>query len=67
VLKTPEGTQIWSKKNLRAQPSASEKNLHLYLSSSLLAPGDYILTVRGVPTLGSAKTVAEYAFRVSNK
>jgi hypothetical protein len=30
----------------------------------LLPPGDYILTLRGLPTAGSPETVAEYAFRV---
>jgi hypothetical protein len=67
VLQTPEGKQVWSKKNLQAQPSASGKNVRLYLSSTLLPPGDYVLTLLGLPALGSPKTVAEYAFRISNK
>jgi hypothetical protein len=67
VLQTPEGTQIWSKKNLQAHSSASGKNVRLYLSSTLLAPGDYILVLRGLPTPGTPEIVAEYVFRVSKK
>ena len=64
VLQTAEGKRIWSKGDLEAQAFPGGKRILLYLSSSLLPPGDYILTVRGLPTAGSPETVAEYAFRV---
>jgi len=64
VLQTAESKQIWSQGDLNAQPFSSGKRVVLELSSSLLPPGDYILTLRGLPTKGSPETVAEYAFRI---
>jgi hypothetical protein len=65
VLQTAESKRIWSKGDLEAQAFPGGKRiLLLYLSSSLLPHGDYILTVRGLPTPGSPETVAEYPFRV---
>jgi hypothetical protein len=64
VLQTAESKRIWSKEDLEAQVFPGGKRILLYLSSSLLPPGDYILTLRGLPTAGSPETVAEYAFRV---
>ncbi len=68
VLETVEGRQVWSSEgNLEAQAFPGGKRVFLDLSSSMLPPGDYILTVRGLPASGSAETVAEYAFRVENR
>ena len=64
VLQTAESKQIWSKGDLEAQSFPGGKRILLYMSSSLLPPGDYILTVHGLPTAGSPETVAEYSFRV---
>lgn len=64
VLQTAESKQIWSKGNLEAQAFPGGKRILLYMSSSLLPPGDYILIVHGLPTAGSPETVAEYSFRV---
>jgi hypothetical protein len=63
-LQTAESKRIWSKGDLKAQAFPGGKRILLYLSSSLLSPGDYILTLRGLPTAGSPETVAEYAFRI---
>jgi len=68
VLETVEGRQVWgSEANLKAQAFPGGKRVFLDLSSSMLPPGDYILTVRGLPASGSAETVAEYTFRVANR
>jgi hypothetical protein len=64
VLQTAESKRIWSKGDLEAQAFPGGKRILLYLSSSLLPPGDYILTLRGLPTAGRPETAAEYAFRV---
>ena len=64
VLQTAESKRIWSKGDLEAQAFPGGKRILLYVSSSLLPPGDYILTVHGLPTDGSPETVAEYSFRV---
>ena len=64
VLQTAESKRIWSQGDLEAQAFPGGKRILLYLSSSLLPPGVYILTVRGLPTAGSPETVAEYSFRV---
>ncbi len=65
MLQTVEGTRIWSQGDLTAQLSSGGKRVVLELSSSLLPPGDYILTLRGLPTKGWPETVAEYAFRIA--
>jgi hypothetical protein len=67
VLQTVESKRIWSKNDLEAQAFPGGKRILLYLSSSLLPPGDYILTVRGLPTAGNPETVAEYAFRIGKR
>jgi hypothetical protein len=64
VLQTAESKRVWSKRDLEAQAYPGGKRIVLSLSSSLLPPGDYILTLRGLPSAGSPETVAEYAFRV---
>jgi hypothetical protein len=64
VLQTAESKRVWSKGDLEAQAFPGGKRILLYLSSTLFPPGDYILTLRGLPTAGSPETVAEYAFRV---
>ena len=64
VLQTAESKRIWSKGDLEAQAFPGGKRVLFYISSSLLPPGDYILTLRGLPTAGSPETVAEYSFRV---
>ena len=67
VLQTAESKRIWSKGDLEAQAFPGGKKILLYLSSSLLPPGDYILTLRGLPKAGSPETVAEYAFRIGKR
>jgi hypothetical protein len=64
VLQTVENKRIWSEGNLNAQTFPGGKRIFLDLSSSLLPPGDYILTLRGLTAAGRSETVAEYAFRV---
>ena len=67
VLQTAESKRIWSKGDLEAQAYPGGKRIVLSLSSSLFPPGDYILTLRGLPTTGTPETVAEYAFRIGKR
>jgi len=67
VLATVEGRQVASEANLQAETFPGGLRIFLDISSSLLMPGDYILTVRGVPATGRIETIAEYAFRIRNK
>jgi hypothetical protein len=67
VLETVEGKQVWSESNLQPQKFPGGMRIFLDLSSSVLASGDYILTVRGLPPTGRAETVAEYTFRIANR
>ena len=67
LLQTVEGQQVWSERSLQAETFLSEKRIFLDLSRRLLAPGDYILTVRGLPAAANPETVAEYSFRVSKR
>jgi hypothetical protein len=65
ILQTVEGKRIWNKKGLDAETFPGGKRIVLHLPSSLLPPGDYILTIRGWQAAGNPETVAEYAFRVA--
>jgi hypothetical protein len=67
VLQTAENKRIWSERNLNAQTFPGGKIVFLDLSSSLLPPGDYILTLRGLTVARHHETVAEYGFRVGEK
>ena len=64
LLQTAESKGIWSKGDLEAKAFPGGKRIILYLSSDVLPPGDYILTLRGLPTAGSPETAAEYVFHV---
>jgi hypothetical protein len=64
VLQTAESKPVWKESNLKAQGAGDAGRVLLTLSSSQLPSGDYILTLRGLPTAGVPETVAEYAFRV---
>jgi hypothetical protein len=64
VLQTAESKPIWSQRNLEAEEFPGGRRIFLYVSKSLLPPGDYVVTVHGLPTSGSPETVAEYSFRV---
>jgi hypothetical protein len=67
VLQTAEDKRIWSEGNLNAEIFPGGKRVFLDLSTSLLPPGDYILTLRGLTVSGRPETVAEYAFRVDKR
>lgn len=67
ALQTAEGERLWSRGRLAAQALPDGKRILLYVPSDLLLPGDYILTLRGLPPAGGAETVAEYAFHVRQR
>ena len=67
VLQTAESKRIWGKGDLESQAFPEGKRIVLSISSSLLPTGDYILTVRGLPSAGSPETVAEYSFRIGKR
>lgn len=67
LLSTAEGKRVWSEGDLEAQAFPGGKRVLLYLSKDLLPAGDYIVTVRGLPTAGSPETVAEYVFRIATE
>jgi hypothetical protein len=64
LLDTVEGSRVWSRRDLEAQAFPGGKRIFLDVSSNLLPPDDYFLTVRGLPATGNPKTLAEYTFRV---
>jgi hypothetical protein len=64
VLQTAENRLVWSSGNLEAHPFPGGNGISVDLPSSLLPPGDYVLTIRGLPTAGPPETAAEYAFHV---
>jgi hypothetical protein len=67
VLKTPEGKQIWSKGDVEVQAFSGGKRILLYLSKDLSPPGDYMLTILGLPTAKSPEIAAEYGFRIGSR
>jgi hypothetical protein len=66
-LQTAESKSILRKGDLKAQVSPEGNRILLDVPSSLLAPGDYILTLHGLPASGSPEIVAEYTFRVGKR
>lgn len=64
VLQTAENKRIWSQTDPEAQLFSGGKRIVLDVAPQLLPPGDYILSIRGLPTSGSPETVAEYTFHV---
>jgi hypothetical protein len=67
VLETADNKRIWSEGRLKAEAFPGGKRVFIDLSSSLLFPGDYILTLRGLPASGPSETIAEYAFNVGSR
>jgi hypothetical protein len=67
ILQTAENKRIWTARNLKAEGSRDGKSVFIDISSGLISPGDYILTLRGVPAMGAPETAAEYAFRVAKR
>jgi hypothetical protein len=67
LLQTAESRRIWSQANLQAQAFRGARRVVLDVPSSLLMPGDYILTVRGLSSATPAETVAEYTFQVAKR
>ncbi len=61
ALRDPRGKEIWRGAGLR--PSELE-TLSLSLPTSLLAPGDYALSVEGVPPGGKPVAAGRFTFRV---
>jgi hypothetical protein len=67
LLQTIENKRLWRARGLKAQTSPGGKRVYMDVSGSLLRPGDYILTLRGMPASGPSETVAEYSFRVAKR
>ena len=67
VLQTAENKRVLTARNLKAQASGGGKSIFIHISSTLLSPGDYILTLRGVPAVGIPEMVAEYAIHVAKR
>lgn len=63
VIRTPEGKEIWKQGALAAHPIGSTLPVAVTVRASLLAPGDYILTLIGATRAGRSETLADYAFR----
>lgn len=67
VIETVEGRQVAMEGNLQAETFPGGLRIFLDISSSLLDPGDYILTLHGLPASGIPEIVAEYTFRVGKR
>lgn len=67
VLRTPEGREIWSGRDLTPQASTSGKSIFLKLPASTLTSGDYILTLSGLNAEGKFEDVNDYSFRLAKR
>ncbi len=67
ILQSVEGKTLSSNADLEPQKSAAGKSVAVLLPSSLLRPGDYIFTVRGLRPNRSPETVGEYNFRIAKR
>jgi len=61
LLRDARGRELWRGADLRLNEMEA---LTVSLPSSLLAPGDYVLAVEGVPASGPPPEPARFAFRV---
>ncbi len=61
VLRDAGGRELWRGADLRLNEM---ETLSLSLPASLLAPGDYVLAVEGVPPAGAAPAETRFVFRV---
>ena len=66
VLETASGQEVLKQRPLSAEPAAAGGFVvNLDVAASLLANGDYVLTLSGVAANGRPEDVAAYAFRVT--
>jgi hypothetical protein len=63
VIKSFDGSQIWSRNSIPATQIKQHK-LSLILSSSLFPYNDYRIELHGVSETGASQLVADYAFKV---
>ncbi|MCI0698585.1 hypothetical protein L0337_42115 [candidate division KSB1 bacterium] len=67
-LETVAGDTLWSQfQKLVTPPIGERKLLHLLLTANILAHDDYIITVKGINSLGETKELSSYSFRVAKK
>jgi hypothetical protein len=68
ALQTPGGDEIWTQRRLQARQTASgEMVITLWLPAALLAPGDYLLELRGVTASRQIERLQPCAFSVERK
>lgn len=66
-IRTPEGRSVARRENLRAQQTKAGKILVVTLPATLVAAGDYGVTLSGVPAGGGDEQLDPYYFRVVTK
>lgn len=66
-VRTAGGTEIWSRKNLRARATGGALSLNLLLPANLLNTGKYELALKGVTRQGNTEDVGYYHFSVLNQ
>lgn len=63
VLRTPEGQEVWRQRDV-APLRRGAKSVVIIIPAASLRPGDYVVTLSGIPPSGPVEDVADYAFRV---
>src|SRR5262249_40443067 len=66
-LRTAEGREVWSQKNLKARRKGSGNSLFLKLNSDLLKSDDYIIKLSEEGSNGELEEITEYSFSVLKK
>lgn len=64
AVRTPAGDEIWSEDMLMARPTGAGKAVVLRLPGSVLATGDYVITLQGVTRRGGLEDLESYHFSV---
>lgn len=67
VVRNQNGKQVWNRDNLPAPTSRSGKTISLTLPASVLSPGQYELTLKGVTEGKTTEEVGYYYFDVVKK
>ena len=66
-LRTAAGRRIWNRENLTARNRGGARAIGLTIPATVLKPGDYELSLRGVTEGGGSEDVGFYYFNVKKK
>ena len=67
VVRTIDGSQVFSRRGLRATSGATGHNVTITVAPSIFSHQDYIITLNGLTAHGKLETIGDYYFRVERR